>query len=173
MSSRDTLHLLSSRLDFVDISILGKVNEDPLRLLQLRERLRDVNAFTTKLDNEIPQVAACRELMLKLKPQLSKSKSSLAQTMERLDAALAIKTELEEIVSHLLAVENTTQMLDLTASIDITAFQEAIIRVESTLKPLIELSRRQSEELDDFLSIYENTVRNLQPQASLTFNDNR
>lgn len=158
MDTKRALQLLTSRLDFVDIAILGKVNDDPKTLIHLKDRLEALSSSGSKVEREIPQIGLCRELILKLKPFLSKSKSSLTQTMERLDAALAIKSELEDIVNMLITVENTTKSADIFASIEIASYQDEIRKVESLLKPLQQLSCEQAEELDEFLSIYENTV---------------
>ena len=160
MDKRRAQQILTSRLDFVDIAILGKLNDDPKGLLQLRARLEDLSVSASRVEKEIPQIGLCRELIVKLKPHLSRSRSSLTQTMERLDAALTMKTELEDIVNMLVIIENTTKSSDIFASIEIATYQNEIKRVESVLKILLQLSGEQSEELDGFLSIYENTVNN-------------
>ena len=155
---RRALQILTSRLDFVDIAILGKLNDDPNGMVQLKERLGDLSVSVSRVEKEIPQIGLCRELIVKLKPHLSRSRSSLTQTMERLDAALTLKTELEDIVKMLVTIENTTKSRDIFASVEIATYQDEIRRVESVLKTLLQLSGEQSEEVDGFLSIYENTV---------------
>ena len=158
MNSYPALQLLSNRLDFLDITILGNPNEDAAKLSQLKGRLDAVIETSQKIENEVPQLSVCRGLLSKLKPYLSRSKSSLAQTVEQIDAVLAIKGELEDIVKMLMMIETTSLSANLSVTIDIALYQKEISRVEIILLPLLELSKRQSEEIDDFLSTYENAV---------------
>ena len=158
MISVDAVELLNNRLDFVEITVFGKATADPSELPHLRERLDALSVAARNLESEIPQIPACRELLLKLKPQICKSKSSLALTIERLETAFAMRRELEDTVDMLLSVEGTAQSVNITSSTDIVQYQEELTKVESLLRPLIALSNEQSDEIDSFLSTYENAV---------------
>ena len=158
MISVDAVELLNNRLDFVEITVFGKATADPSELPHLRERLDALSVAARNLESEIPQISACRELLLKLKPQICKSKSSLALTIERLETAFAMRRELEDTVDMLLSVEGTAQSVNISSSTDIAQYQEELTKVESLLRPLIALSNEQSDEIDSFLSTYENAV---------------
>jgi hypothetical protein len=158
MISVDSVELLNNRLDFVEISVFGKATADPSELPHLRERLDALSVAARNLESEIPQMSACRELLLKLKPQICKSKSSLAVTIERLETAVAMRRELEDTVDMLLSIEGTAQSANISSSTDIAQYQEELTKVESLLRPLIALSNEQSDEIDSFLSTYENAV---------------
>ena len=158
MTSLDSVELLNNRLDFVEITVFGKATADPSELPHLRERLDALSVSARNLENEIPQISVCRELLLKLKPQLCKSKSSLALTIERLETAFAMRRELEDTVDMLLSIEGTAQSANISASTDIAQYQEKLTKVESLLRPLITVSNEQSDEIDSFLSTYENAV---------------
>jgi hypothetical protein len=158
MSSRE-VELLNNRLDLINLSIFGTANEDEQQLTKLKERLDGILNSAIKIENEIPHIVICRDLVSKLKPHLSKSKSSLAQTTERLEVALAMKAELEGVVKMLIAVQNGTESVNLPLSVDLSLYQNDLIRIENLLEHLLLLSKKQSEELDAFLSTYETAVR--------------
>ena len=158
MASLSAIRFLSNRLDFVDVVIFGKPNDDPDQLQLLKERLNAASLSAVRFDNELPQIAVCRDLMVKMKPLLSKSKSSLSLTLERLEAIFALRAELEATIDVLVAVEKTAKSANISACIEITQFQEDLLRIDGILTPLIALSNKQSDEIDDFLSTYENAV---------------
>lgn len=159
MDSRTEVQLLNNRLDLIDIAIFGKPNENEIKLTDLKERLISITNSAVKIEKEIPQIVACREYVIKLKPHILKSKTSLAQTMERLESILVIKTELENIVKMLCSVKNSSESINLPLSLDIIHNQSELTRIDKILDPLMILSRTQSEELDSFLSTYEQAVR--------------
>ena len=158
MTNGSATNIFNDRLDLIDISIFGHPNDDSSQLLHLKERLVSITSLSLKSENEIPQLAVCREMMQKLRPQLSKSKSSLSMTMERLETAFAMKAELEDIVGMLITVESTTRSSTICPFVDLKPYQNDLIRIEEILAPLILLSKKQSDELDAFLSDYENAV---------------
>ena len=158
MNSLDSVELLNNRLDFVEITVFGRATADPSELPHLRERLDALSVAARNLESEIPQISMSRELLLKLKPQICKSKSSLALTIERLETAFAMRRELEDTVDMLLTIEGTAQSANISASINIAKYQKELTKVESVLRPLIMLSNEQSDEIDSFLSTYENAV---------------
>lgn len=158
MASLSAIRLLSNRLDFVDVIIFGKPNDDSDKLQLLKERLSAVNLSAVRFDNDLPQIAVCRDLMQKMKPLLSKSKSSLSLTLERLEAIFALRAELESTVDVLVAIEKTAKSANISACIEIAQFQEDLLRIDNILTPLIALSNKQSDEIDAFLSTYENAV---------------
>lgn len=159
MASTSAIRLLNNRLDYVDIIIFGKQNDDPDKLQFLKERLNAASLSAVRLDNELPQIAACRDLMLKMKPLLSKSKSSLSLTLERLETMFALRAEIESTIDSLIAVEKTAKSANISVSIEIIQFQKDLTRIDGILTPLIALSDKQSNEIDAFLSTYENAVR--------------
>lgn len=158
MTNGSAANIFNDRLDLIDISIFGHTNDDSSQLLQLKERLVSITSLSLRSENEIPQLAVCREMMRKLRPQLSKSKSSLSVTMERLETAFAMKAELEDIVGMLITVESTAHSSTICPFVDLKPYQNDLIRIEELLAPLILLSKKQSDELDAFLSDYENAV---------------
>jgi hypothetical protein len=158
MASLSAIRLLSNRLDFVDVIIFGKPNDDPDKLQLLKDRLSAASLASVRFDNELPQIAMCRDLMLKMKPLLSKSKSSLSLTLERLETIFALRAELEGTIDGLVAVEKTAKSANISACVEIAQFQEDLLRIDGILTPLIALSNKQSDEIDAFLSTYENAV---------------
>lgn len=155
------VELLNNRLNLINMTIFGKENENENETKNInifKDRLSNITNATMKIENDIPQIISCRELIIKLKPHLSKSKLSLSQTTEKLETAIAMKSELENIINMLITVENTSEFMNLPLSIEIMKYQQDLKRVENILLPLIELSKKQSEELDEFLTTYENTV---------------
>jgi hypothetical protein len=159
MNSRTEAQYLNNRLDLIDISIFGKPNENQIKLTNLKDRLISVTNSAMKIEKDIPQIVVCREYIMNLKPHILKSKTSLAETMERLESILVIKTELESIVNMLGCVKSSSESIILPVSLDIINVQSELIRIDEILDPLLILSRRQSEELDIFLSTYEQAVR--------------
>jgi hypothetical protein len=159
MNSRTEAQYLNNRLDLIDIAIFGKPNENQIKLTNLKDRLVSVTNSAVKIEKDIPQIIVCREYIMNLKPHILKSKTSLAQTMERLESSLVIKTELESIVNMLGCVKSSSESIILPFSLDIINLQSELIRIDTILDPLLILSRRQSEELDIFLSTYEQAVR--------------
>ena len=158
MDVLDPVKLLNDRLDFVEIILLGRATADPSDLLHLGDRLDALSAAARNLESEIPHISIIRDLLLKLRPQICKSKSSLALTIERLETAFAMRRELEDTVDMLLTIEGTAQSANISASLDIAQYQLEFKKVEDLLRPLIVLSNEQSDEIDSFLSTYEIAV---------------
>jgi hypothetical protein len=158
MDSRTEAQYLNNRLDLIDIAVFGIPHEKEIKSTNLKDRLIFITNSTVKVEKDIPQIVVCREYIMKLKPHILKSKTSLAQTMEHLQSILVIKAELESIVNMLGCVKSSSESIILPVSLDIMNNQRELTRINAILDPLLILSRKQSEELDIFLSTYEQAV---------------
>ena len=57
-----------------------------------------------------------------------------------------------------MTIEKSSSVLSTPLELDIDVYRSELLRVESILIPLIELSRIQTKEIDDFLILYESSV---------------
>ena len=165
--SETSLHILHNRVDLIDLALFGSeqsnlyddngknIHQDQLR--QLKERLDRVHRLSEKLDADLPDIVQCRDLAVKLKPFLHRSKTSMVQVSEKLQSLLSMKQELEQLIGQLLYVDQVSKTLPYQ-DIDVSHMQLQLNHVEQMLSSLTITVKQQTEQIDVFLEMYEQTM---------------
>lgn len=106
------------------------------------------------MDKDLPDLVQCRELSMKLRPILHRTKTSLNQIAGQLETILVTKSELEAIIGQLLFVGEAAST-SVNFDVDVSPLQKKLDSVESLLTTLSTAAKQQTQEVDDFLEMYE------------------
>ena len=168
MNNETSLHILHHRVDLIDLALFGSEhkhiqddnemnNVHQEQLKQLKERLNCINRLSDKFDTDLPDIAQCQDLAIKLKPFLHRSKTSMIQVTGKLQALLSMKQELEHWIGQLSYVDKVSKTLPYQ-DIDVSSMQMKLNHVEQLLTSLTITVKQQTEQIDVFLEMYEHTM---------------
>jgi hypothetical protein len=153
--------IIENRIDVIESTFFtGKKCEDPLGYpIKVVEKMQNINARVTAMEEEIPNVPICSNLITEIRPYISQRKTSLNNIVERVDDLMNKRKEILQFVDDLTTIQKLSQYtLNGEEFIDIEMLQNKISFFDNQLQPLIMEVAAQSQMLDELLDAYERAM---------------
>jgi len=136
---------------------LGTADEGGALRFRLEKLAEDVSA----LDDKVPHLRACRELLAQMHVDITKRKTTLASVQERVGELLAAKASITRAVEDLRTMNELAKpsVINFDGLHDIPALEQRLASIEALVAPLVQQAQHQSRQIDDYIDSYTTLIR--------------
>jgi len=150
------MDLLDSRVGSLETMVHGG-QEHIVGGLDIKTQIARLIEDTSSLDQKVPQLKACRELLSNMHVDITKRKTTLGNIQERVNELVESKASIEQSITDLRTLKELSKpsILNFDELHDIPVLEQRLNKIEGIVKPLIQQAMQQSEQIDAYLDTYE------------------
>jgi len=149
------MDLLESRVGSLEAMVQG--GHEIVGGFDIKTQIARLVEDAGSLDQKVPQLKACRELLSHMHVDITKRKTTLGNIQERVNELVESKASIEQSIADLRTLKELSKpsILNFDELHDIPVMEQRLDKIEGIVKPLIQQAMQQSEQIDAYLDTYE------------------
>ena len=158
MISHDDWDLLQRRINSLEAACFGNSPATYEEAYHFRQRLEELERKLNDIDSKIPEIQPCIDMLTSSFPSLTQKRSSLKQAIEKVEEIAAQRKVILDTLHSLQAIKSLESHIDSSELQTLAELNPTLRDMEKKMNELHNSIARQSQELDEILEIYEQSM---------------